>query len=267
MIVNALPTPGSAFLELQMFGKNMLVKRDPGAVYDTPLRVREVFDTIQGEGPFAGEPAVFVRLAGCNLRCWFCDTDFDSVSEVMSAEELTMRVNYERLVPSTRSLVVITGGEPLVQPIGKLVRMLIDAGYRVQIETAGTVWDPNLDPIVNGQDAPLLTVVCSPKTKLVHPRVAAVCKHWKYIIRAGEVDPADGLPNRSTQAPGTPLRLYRPRRDYAQTVWVQPCDDYLPDQVTRDDEKNVANLSEAVNSALTHNYRLTVQLHKLVGLP
>ena len=125
--------------------------RDGGA----SLWVQEVFATLQGEGPFAGEPAVFVRLAGCNLRCFWCDTEFESSSWHPSMEELVERIE------STRAphcdLVVLTGGEPLRQDVSLLIDALLGRGHRVQIETNGTLW-------VDLPEDERLTVVCSPKT-------------------------------------------------------------------------------------------------------
>jgi organic radical activating enzyme len=69
-----------------MFGKNATLKRElsDGQL----LYVQEVFRTIQGEGPHAGLPATFVRLWGCHLKCYFCDTDFESNKQAMLLAEL-----------------------------------------------------------------------------------------------------------------------------------------------------------------------------------
>lgn len=61
-----------------MFGQNTPRRRESGGL----LQVQDVFYTIQGEGPFAGRTAVFIRLTGCNLRCWFCDTVWGDDSDV-----------------------------------------------------------------------------------------------------------------------------------------------------------------------------------------
>ena len=73
------------------------------------LDVHSIFYTIQGEGPFTGCPAVFVRLAGCNLKCPGCDTDYTSNRTPMTAEQILNKI-LELASPAT--LVVITGGEP-----------------------------------------------------------------------------------------------------------------------------------------------------------
>src|SRR4051812_43477144 len=96
------------------------------------LEVIQVFDTWQGEGPFAGTPAVFIRLAGCNLQCSFCDTLYTGLTrQVVQIYTLLAQVQSFR----KKGLVVLTGGEPFRQNIGPLCRTLITHGYFVQIET------------------------------------------------------------------------------------------------------------------------------------
>ena len=117
-----------------MFGKNEtepLLKDHDGLSLD----VVEVFPTIQGEGPFAGRPATFIRLAGCHLKCSFCDTDFTSNRALVTVFELGARVEKHR-----HGLVVLTGGEPMRQNIVPLCEALVAGGYTVQIETAGSFW-------------------------------------------------------------------------------------------------------------------------------
>ena len=91
-----------------MFGQNPIAKpfRDP----EGALSVKEFYHTIQGEGPQSGEPAWFLRLAGCNLRCYFCDTAFDD-GTLWSIQKV--QVELDKAFDSTKSgLLVITGGEP-----------------------------------------------------------------------------------------------------------------------------------------------------------
>lgn len=239
-----------------MFGKNQLLPqvKDDGRV----LAVQDIFYTLQGEGPFSGEPAVFVRLAGCNLRCHFCDTDFESnINNRLEVEAMTAEV---MLTKPDCHLVVLTGGEPLRQNVVPLIDKLIARGYRVQIETAGTVWPDGLEELMQTWDR-ILTLVCSPKTGKVHKQIVEHCNHWKYIVRADELDPVDGLPAYSTQGEFatqmTPLRLFRPQDGY---IWLSPCDD-------KDEELNARNGLAARDSCLEHGYRLSLQIHKLIGLP
>jgi len=118
------------------------------------LAISEVFgETIQGEGVSIGEPVYFLRLAGCNLKCVFCDTPytwnwekFDPNVEIksMSVEHCLERIlERGQHNPLIKSLVV-TGGEPMLQwrSLGELIDRLRVLKWRVQIETAGTVTPP-----------------------------------------------------------------------------------------------------------------------------
>lgn len=101
-----------------------------------PLKVNEIFYSIQGESTYAGRPCVFVRLTGCNLRCSYCDTQY------AYEEGGLMEVNhiFEQIAPHQCRLVEITGGEPLAQdhtPI--LIESLLDDGYEVLLETNGSM--------------------------------------------------------------------------------------------------------------------------------
>lgn len=115
------------------------------------FRVNEIFYSLQGEGHYTGTPAVFLRLAGCNLRCWFCDTDFESFTE-MTANEIL-----EKIQPWPTRYIVITGGEPTLQINAELTDALHRAGYYIMMETNGTRQLPL------GCDIDWIT--CSPKLK------------------------------------------------------------------------------------------------------
>ena len=101
------------------------------------LRLTEIFYSLHGEGFHSGTPAVFVRGAGCNLACTFCDTDF-SLKGKLSPEEVA-----ERIAEYPAKFVVLTGGDPTIQPEGfrKLVELLHERGYYVTMETNGTSED------------------------------------------------------------------------------------------------------------------------------
>ena len=250
-----------------MFGKNLIrgVDRSDGQ----KLFIQEVFYTIQGEGPLAGEPAVFIRVAGCNLACHFCDTEFESGMDQrrQSVEDILQKVLQAMVGAgfedgSLPGLVVLTGGEPLRQNIAPLIHALLHAGVvHVQIETAGTVWQDSLDTFWEPQlyaRVEDVTIVCSPKTGKVNPEIQKHCRDWKYIVRAEDEQGEDGLPMMSTQVKGKRQALYRPNMCHA--VWLQPCDE-------QDPIKNKANQDLVVKLCLYHKYRLCLQIHKLVGLP
>ena len=226
-----------------MFGQNPI--RQPVMNAGNELEIKRIFPTIQGEGPMSGVPAVFVRLAGCNLQCKFCDTEFED-GATLPIEEIVAQVNAFAVANDNaahmRKLVVITGGEPLRQPISKLCDLLIRAGYQVQIETNGTLFRPDLPEEVS--------IVCSPKNPNgkyapVRPDLLARAHALKFIISAHR-------------------DAYKTVEEVGQTeanvpVYVQPMDEY-------DAAKNAANLELAKNLALKHGYHLSVQLHKIIGV-
>jgi 7-carboxy-7-deazaguanine synthase len=111
------------------------------------MLVSEIFLSIQGESTYAGLPCVFVRLAGCNLSCAWCDTPYARSAEgarEMTVDEATAEVEGFKGV----SLAEITGGEPLLQEeAGVLAARLVGLGYTVLIETNGSV---GLDGVPEG---------------------------------------------------------------------------------------------------------------------
>lgn len=105
------------------------------------LRITEIFHSIQGESTHAGRRCAFVRLAGCNLRCTWCDSAYTFTGgERMSTDEVL-----EKVGSFGCGLVEVTGGEPLAQPeCFELVRALCDAGYEVLVETSGSI---DIEPV------------------------------------------------------------------------------------------------------------------------
>lgn len=116
----------------------------------TLIPVVETFVSLQGEGPSAGEPALFLRLANCNLSCVWCDTRhswdwdaFDKNEEVTSLSPDELRDRLARELPDDVRLLVLTGGEPLLYQ-GTVVDVLISLqasrpDLRVEVETNGTI--------------------------------------------------------------------------------------------------------------------------------
>jgi 7-carboxy-7-deazaguanine synthase len=98
------------------------------------MRVAEIFESVQGETTHAGRPCSFVRLAGCDLRCRYCDTSWAwEGGEEMSVEQILLAV--ERLGPR---FVTVTGGEPMLQEATpELCRRLLEKGFEVALETNG----------------------------------------------------------------------------------------------------------------------------------
>ena len=111
------------------------------------MLVYEIFKSIQGESTYAGLPCVFVRLAGCNLSCSWCDTPYARGPD--EAIEMTIVEVIEKVGGFDCPLVEITGGEPLMQEEAiDLAGALLESGYRVLIETNGSVALSGLDPRV-----------------------------------------------------------------------------------------------------------------------
>jgi 7-carboxy-7-deazaguanine synthase len=100
------------------------------------MQVAEIFESIQGEGRHAGLPMTFVRFAGCNLDCTYCDTRYAREGGTqMSPGEIL-----ERCLAAPWRRVQLTGGEPMLQDeLPALCRMLLDAGFEVVLETNGTI--------------------------------------------------------------------------------------------------------------------------------
>ncbi len=108
------------------------------------MLVSEIFLSIQGESTYVGLPCAFVRLAGCNLSCDWCDTEYARTGE--GAQEMTIDEVVAEVKKLDCWLVEVTGGEPLLQKDTKvLVTALFDAGYKVLLETNGTVSFAGLD--------------------------------------------------------------------------------------------------------------------------
>jgi 7-carboxy-7-deazaguanine synthase len=210
--------------------------------------VHSIFHTLQGEGPYAGCPAVFVRLAGCNLQCPLCDTEYTANRQVYDVTELVSDISQLRQKHNCR-LVVITGGEPLRQAsVPKLCERLLADGYsdvHVQIETNGTRSVADIPPDV--------TIVCSPKTSHIHPSLLADPNvHYKLVVGEGTLDDAGNV----FSILGKKVKITLPD---GAIVWAQPLD-------SGDDMINAANTKAALAYCMRTGSRFSFQLHKHLGL-
>ena len=204
-------------------------------------RVNDIFYSLQGEGHNTGRAAVFIRFAGCNLRCSFCDTAFDTFREMTVGEILS------DIAPYPTRFVVLTGGEPTLQVDEDFVDQFHQQGYEVAMESNGTRPAPkNLD---------WLTV--SPKVGegwLVKGdgRIPDELK----VIFDENSDPEAFLPSlqakrASSSAPVT--------RRPSPLLYLQPCD-------TGDAARNAIIISQCIDYIKAHpQWRLSLQTHKLAG--
>ena len=191
------------------------------------MDIVEIFESLQGEGRNTGRPCVFVRFAGCNLACPWCDTDFSRRFE-LSPEDLVKEVSGYR----PRS-VVLTGGEPTDRAdMPELVAALKEAGFWIAVETNGT------------NDAEWLAfvdyVACSPKAE------------FPDRLRLGRADEVRVVA--SSEGVVDFCRSLRDRID-ATDWYVSPCD--------RGGEIDFAT-AKSVLSKLD-GWSLSVQLHKILG--
>jgi 7-carboxy-7-deazaguanine synthase len=138
------------------------------------MLIAEIFLSIQGEGELAGVPSVFVRTAGCNLRCAWCDTPYASWQP--EGVELSLAQILEEVKAHPAKHVVVTGGEPMVAPeIAPLTNRLRDLGLHITIETAGTVFQPVACDLMS----------ISPKLKNSTPTGSWAERHERLRIQTG----------------------------------------------------------------------------------
>jgi len=210
--------------------------------------VKEIYFTLQGEGARTGRPAVFLRFAGCNLWsgreqdragavCNFCDTDFVGASgpgggKFQRAADLAAAVSDawpENAAESAR-YVVCTGGEPLLQLDDAAIDALHEAGFEVGVETNGTIAAPSgIDWLcVSPKGSAEVVQRTGDELKLVYPQAEAQAQPDKFAALS------------------------------FRQFFLQPMDN----------QKKEENTHAAIQYCKTHpQWRLSVQMHKLVGIP
>lgn len=199
-------------------------------------KINEVFYSLQGEGFYTGTPAVFLRFAGCNLKCPFCDTDHHDGLEMEVDEILRLLSSY----PSRH--LVTTGGEPAMHLDAALVDRLHDGGWYVQVETNGSL------PLPGNVD----WVTCSPKTDRI------LCGRVDEIKLLYMADGRDG--ERMERFGAVPARCYS----------LQPCDSSAenPHEESGAVERRNRLVLEECIACLKANpqWRLSLQTHKMLNI-
>lgn len=234
-----------------MLGTNPVAHAMDPKAWDGKYFVTEIFDTIQGEGPLSGYPAIFVRFATCNLRCHFCDTNFEKKME-MTAEEIYVEV---KALHHKQPVIVLTGGEPLLQPLKQLITLFHDRfQYKlVQIETAGTVYLETLNQVN-------IRIIVSPKTPEINHNIRTVAHYFKYVISAkDEHCPETGIPITATQPGGNRTRLALP------PPWLRKIDTFLMPQEGPNEDMD-ANYAKVAELSMKHGYRASARIHTLMRL-
>ncbi len=194
-------------------------------------RLVEIFKSMQGEGRNTGRPCVFVRFAGCNLNCPWCDTD------VAPRFELTLDALLDEVKTFKTRSVILTGGEPTIQPeMPELVAALKKNGCWIAVETNGLTapdWLKQVD-----------YVACSPKAEFAaHYDATDALRHCDEVrIVASSLDVVAFA------------KLIR-ERIAATDYYISPCE--------RDGKIDFATAKEIL--AKLGDWSLSVQLHKLLG--
>lgn len=207
------------------------------------MKINEIFYSLQGEGYFTGTPAVFLRMSGCNMKCSFCDTQHEEGRE-MTEEEIVKEVSQ---YPARH--IVITGGEPTMQLNERLITLLHQEGFFIQIETNGTNPLPGDETeqssyetltLRNGQ-RPTITgvdwVTCSPKGN---------------EIRIQRIDELKLL--------FLPQYLNKYNKVEAKVKCLQPVDNGNVNE-------NVNNLRSCIEYIKKHpEWRMSLQTHKMIDI-
>lgn len=210
-------------------------------------RVAETFFSIQGEGPTAGLPAVFVRLQGCSVGCAWCDTKYSWDPEGGRAADVEALVAEASVHHCRRA--VVTGGEPLESSLFQpLCAALAAAGFILEVETSGTLVPPDdMPPGIQWNVSPKLAASGVEESRRIHPdairALLARAAWWKFVVTQ-EADVAEVL--------ALAERFELPR----ERILLQPEAQRREDLVTRG-----AWVAEACKR---HGFRFSPRLHILL---
>jgi len=161
--------------------------------------INEIFYSLQGEGLLAGVPGVFIRLAGCSLRCRWCDTKY--ALDPSAGEDLSISAIIDKVEQWRCRFAVITGGEPMINPqLPKLTAELKKHGKHITIETAGIAFIEGLacdlmsiSPKLSNSGQTRLRLRASPRRETENQAVKQLISNYPYQLKF-VVDSPDDLP-------------------------------------------------------------------------
>lgn len=198
------------------------------------MKVKEIFYSIQGEGGRQGEASIFIRLAKCNLNCWFCDTDWTKGFE-MSLEQIQKEIENFNC-----KWIVWTGGEPTLQLNDSILLYFRKLGYKQAIETNGT---NKISKLID-------YVTCSPKNEVslkdLHNNFPNGVNEFRYPISNDVTIPSiKSLP-------------------YADNYFVSPI---FTGQEKKRFELNEQNINKCIDFVLKNtDWKLSLQIHKILNI-
>lgn len=211
------------------------------------LLVNEIFGSIDGEGLRTGELATFIRLAGCNLRCRYCDTPYSL--KTCDGKEMTIDEIVDKVKDINFKNITLTGGEPLIhRNVRKLIDVLIENDFKVNIETNGSI---DITPYINDD----LLITMDYKT----PASNEVSKMLlSNINKLKETDVLKFVCNREDLSHITEvLKEYKPK-----------CYVYLSPIFNEIEPKELVDYLKELNNIVdTSKIRVQVQLHKIIWNP
>ena len=191
----------------------------------------EIFHSVQGEGARAGIPHVFVRFGNCNLRCEWCDTDFLTYTAMTAGQII------EEIGKYNCKNIIFTGGEPMLNDLWPLRRLLNQNRHHISIETNGTI----------SIDDGLIDWICvSPKDQL-YPNT-------KIKQRTGD--------ELKCVYVGQSLSIYDEIASGFDHLFLQPC--YMENESVEWNGRNFAHTESIVKD--NPNWRLSLQTHKWMGI-
>ena len=197
------------------------------------IKVSEIFTSFQGEGPYIGTPATFLRLYGCNLNCEWCDTDI-STYEMLSVDDVA-EILMTQMEFNNINLLVITGGEPTLQmeEIKRLIKELPE-GIKIQLETNGSIFEylPEVEYVISPKED---------KEKVFENYYKYDNVFFKFVITCEEdIDEVISIKN---------------KYGYDKTIWLQG-------EFSRD-----ALMADLIreNFPRLENVKLSVQTHKYLN--